>query len=98
MRKLSSIIGNWLDSIQSPLQSTWTKISKLHDDYKDQQKKRNMTNKKSVEGRKRYEENLNKLFRTLTSRENSLRTELEVREGGCLRIYNSSRIREAQER
>ena len=57
---MSSIIGNWLDSIQS--RSTWTKISKLHDGYKDQQKKRNMTNKKSVEGRKRYEENLNKLF------------------------------------
>ena len=42
--------------------STWTKISKLLDDYKDQQKKRNMTNKKSLEGRKRYEENLNKVF------------------------------------
>ena len=78
--------------------STWTKIAKLHDDYKDQLKKRNMTNKKSFEGRKRYEKNLNKLFRTLTWRENSLRTELEGREGGSLRIYNSSRIREAQER
>lgn len=44
------------------LRGTWTKISKLLDNYKDQQKMRNMTNKKSLEGRKRYEENLNKVF------------------------------------
>ena len=63
--------------------STWTKIAKLHDDYKDQQKKRNMTNKKSVEGRKRYEENLNKLFDiSHTDLEKNLAEDRIRREGG----------------
>ena len=63
--------------------STWTKIAKLHDDYKDQLKKRNMTNKKSVEGRKRYEENLNKLFDiSHPDLEKNLAEDRIIREGG----------------
>ena len=63
--------------------STWTKIAKLHDDYKDQLKKRNMTNKKSFEGRKRYEENLNKLFDiSHPDLEKNLAEDRIIREGG----------------
>ena len=29
IEKVEKVIGNWLDSIQPPLQSAWTKISKL---------------------------------------------------------------------
>ena len=61
--KVTEVIKHyWSLAGYETLSSPKNKITKLLQDYQYQHKKRNMSNKKSLEDRKKFEEDLNKLL------------------------------------